>query len=148
MKRFFSAIARPLQLAALALACTGAHADDYPNKRVQIVVPYAAGGPVDLTARAIAQELQAALKQPFIVVNQAGGSGNIGAAAVAKSPADGYTLVLTADTALTANVALFGARMGFDPARDLRPITTVLSYGQMLAVHPSVPARTLQELRR
>jgi tripartite-type tricarboxylate transporter receptor subunit TctC len=145
MKRFLSALARYLPVPALALASLAAGAADFPDKRVQIVVPYAAGGPVDLTARAIAQQLQGALKQPILVLNQAGGSGNIGAAAVAHAAPDGYTLLLTADTALTANVALFGARMGFDPARDLRPVTTVLSYGQMLAVHPSVPVKNLRE---
>jgi tripartite-type tricarboxylate transporter receptor subunit TctC len=145
MKRIFSTLVRCLPLAAVALASAAASADEYPSKNIQIVVPYAAGGPVDLTARAIATQLQAAFKQTVLVMNQAGGSGNIGAAAVARSAPDGYNLLLTADTALTANVALFGAKMGFDPARDLRPITTVLSYGQMLAVHPSVPAKNLRE---
>jgi len=100
---------------------------------------------VDLTARAIAQVLQTTMKQPFVVVDRPGGAANIGAATVARAEPDGYTLLLTADTALTANAALFGAKMGFDPDRDLRPIATVLSYGQMLVVHPSLPVKSLQE---
>lgn len=146
MKKLIVALARGVALAVSALAwANAATAADYPSKPVQIIVPYTAGGPVDLTARALGQQLQLALKQPFIVVNQPGAAGNIGAANVARSAPDGYTLVLTADTALAANSALFGARMGFDPVKDLRPVVTVLSYGQMLAVHPSVPARTLNE---
>ncbi len=145
MTRIFSRLAASMAAAAIALAAGTALANDFPDKRIQIIVPYAAGGPVDLTARALAQQLQGAFKQPVVVLNQAGGSGNIGAAAVARSAPDGYTLLLTADTALTANVALFGAKMGYEPARDLRPVTTVLSYGQMLAVHPSVPVKNLRD---
>jgi tripartite-type tricarboxylate transporter receptor subunit TctC len=148
MNRFSSGMGRRpwmFALAALALTCTNALADEFPAKPLQIVVPYVAGGPVDLTARAIAQRLQSSLHQPVLVVNKAGASGNIGAAAVAHAEPDGYTLLLTADTALTANIALFGAGMGFDPGHDLRPVTTVVSYGQMLAVHPSVPVKTLRE---
>ncbi|RYE71606.1 MAG: tripartite tricarboxylate transporter substrate binding protein [Oxalobacteraceae bacterium] len=145
MRNVLCGFGRNLVTIALVTTCHWAWADSYPSKPVQIIVPYAAGGPVDLTARSLATQLQTAMNQPFLVVNQPGGSGNIGASVVAKAAPDGYTLLLTADTALTANVALFGSRMGFDPARDLRPVVTVLSYGQMLAVHPSVPARTLKE---
>lgn len=140
MKRFLS-----LFLCTMTLASSTVAAEDFPTKPVQIIVPWTAGGPVDLTARAIAQVLQKTMKQPFVVVDRAGGAANIGAAAVARAEPDGYTLLLTADTALTANVALFGAQMGFDPAHDLRPITTVLSYGQMLVVHPSLQVKSLRE---
>lgn len=145
MKLHLFSLLRSISVTILAVACNAAVANDYPSKPVQIVVPYAPGGPVDLTARAIAQQLQTTMKQSFVVMNQPGGAGNIGAAAVVRAAPDGYTLLLTADTALAANSALFGAKMGFDPARDLRPVTTVLSYGQMLAVHPSVPVKNVRE---
>lgn len=140
MKRFLFVL-----LCLLASLSSAFAAEDFPSKPVQIIVPWSAGGPVDLTARALAQVLQISLKQPFVVVDRPGGAANIGAASVARADPDGYTLLLTADTALTANAALFGAKMGFDPERDLRPIVTVLSYGQMLVVHPSLPVKTLRD---
>ena len=128
-----------------AVASAPAAAESYPTRLVQIVVPYAAGGPVDLTARALAKQLQARLHQTVVVFNQAGASGNIGANAVAHAKPDGYTLLLTADTALAANPTLYSGKMGFDPVKDLRPITTVVSYGQMLAVNPTFPAKNFAD---
>jgi tripartite-type tricarboxylate transporter receptor subunit TctC len=122
-----------------------AFAQSYPSRAVQIVAPFTAGGALDLAARALATALQERLKQPFTVLNQTGASGNIGAAAVVRAAPDGYTLLMTPDTSITANPLLYGDRMGFDPQADLRPVTTVMSFGQMLVVHPSVPAKTLPE---
>jgi tripartite-type tricarboxylate transporter receptor subunit TctC len=95
--------------------------------------------------RAIAERLSDQLKQTFIVVNQAGAGGNLGGKAVVQAPADGYTILLTLDAALAANPTLYGARMGFDPQKDLRPITTIMSFGQTLAVHPSMKVSTMAQ---
>lgn len=115
-----------------------AAAQTYPAKPVQMVVPFAPGGPADVMARAVAERLAAALKQPLVVVNQAGAGGNLGGKTVAQAQPDGYTVLFTLDTTLTANPVLYGNKMGYDPAKDLRPITTVAAYGQTLVVHPSL----------
>jgi tripartite-type tricarboxylate transporter receptor subunit TctC len=131
-------------MAAQMAMPAGAQVADYPQKPIQIVVPFAAGGPLDLSTRIIARELQEAFKTPVTVHNQPGASGNLGGAAVAKAAPDGYTLLLTSDTALAANPALYGDKMNFNPATQLRPVTTTVSYGQMLVVHPTVTARDLK----
>ncbi len=129
-----------------ALTAAGAAlGQTYPSKPVQLIVPFAAGGPLDIGARVIAKELQASLKQPFLVVNQTGASGNIGGAAVARSAPDGYTILLTADTSMAANPALYGPRMGFSVERDLRPVGTMMAAGMMLVVHPSLRVQTVAE---
>ena len=129
---------------ACALLSSAALAAGYPDKPVQIVVPFSAGGPLDLSTRTIARELQQRLNTPFVVVNQPGASGNVGGDHVARAAPDGYTLLLTADTSLVVNPVLYGPRMSYDPAKDLRPVISTVSYGQMLVVHPSVPARDLK----
>lgn len=132
-------------LALAALAPLPALAQSYPSKPVQVVVPFAPGGPADILARALGERLSGALKQPVIVVNQAGAGGNIGGRAVAQAQPDGHTLLFTLDSALTANPTLYGNRMGYDVERDLRPIATLISYGQTLVLHPGVKARTFGE---
>lgn len=115
-----------------------AAAQAYPTKPVQMVVPFAAGGPADIMARALALKLAAALKQPMLVINQPGAGGGLGSKAVAQAQPDGYNLLFTLDSTLTANPILYGSKTGFDPVNDLRPITTVVAYGQTLVVHPSL----------
>ncbi|MDO8456734.1 MAG: tripartite tricarboxylate transporter substrate binding protein [Burkholderiaceae bacterium] len=125
-------------LGACALAGAGAvSAQSYPAKPIQIVVPFPAGGPNDILARTIGQELAASLKQPVIIDNRAGATGNIGAQAVARAAPDGYTLLITLDSSITANPAIYGKRMGFDAERDLQPVAMLASFNQMLVVNPS-----------
>jgi tripartite-type tricarboxylate transporter receptor subunit TctC len=132
-------------LAALALAlCNTAHAQTYPEKSVVMVAPFPAGGSVDLVARAIAQHMSDAWKQPVIVSNRPGASGNIGAEAVARAAPDGYTLLM-GTTALAGSPAMY-PKLGYDPVRDLAPISLAVTMMNVLIVHPSVPARSVKEL--
>lgn len=125
-------------LSVCALAGAGAvSAQSYPTKPIQIVVPFPPGGPNDILARAIGQELAASLKQPVIIDNRAGATGNIGAQAVARAVPDGHTLLLTLDSSITANPAIYGKRMGFDAERDLLPVAMLATFNQMLVVNPS-----------
>lgn len=121
-----------------ALLPQWAAAQAYPSKPVQLVVPFAAGGPADIMARALALKLAAALNQPMLVINQPGAGGGLGGKAVSQAQPDGYTLLFTLDSTLTANPILYGSKTGFDPVKDLAPITTVAAYGQTLVVHPSL----------
>jgi tripartite-type tricarboxylate transporter receptor subunit TctC len=110
-----------------------------------MVVPYAPGGPVDLIARPLAQRLAEALGQPVVIDNRGGANGNIGAEYVAKSAPDGYMLLMGSKSQLTINPLLYG-RAGFDPGRELAPITLIASSPSGLMVHPSLPAKSLREL--
>src|SRR5258707_12420736 len=115
---------RAVSIAAFSFAalacCLEAPADEYPNRPVKIVVPFAPGGSTDVVARILADKLGAEMKQTFIVDNRAGASGNIGADAVAKSPADGYTLLMGTTGALSINGHLF-KNLAFDPDPDFVP---------------------------
>jgi tripartite-type tricarboxylate transporter receptor subunit TctC len=137
----------------LAVALTGvlgfrspgpALALDYPIRTVTVVVPFPAGGPLDFTARLLAEKLSASLRQPFIVENRAGVAGNLGTEAVAKAPPDGHTLLMVLDTPLTAHPLLY-PKLPFDPERDFAPISIVAGFSQMLVVHPSVPVNSLAD---
>lgn len=121
-----------------------ARAQSYPARPIKIVVAFAAGGPLDFVTRLIAQEMSASLKQPVVVDDRGGAGGNIGGAVVAKAAPDGYTLLITLNTALTVNPLLY-PNMPFDPRKDLRPISILARDSQMLVVHPSVPANNVAE---
>ena len=139
LKRFFT-------LLMLALCCAAASAlAEYPDKPVKIIVPYPPGGTTDILARVIAQRLGERLKQSFIVENRGGASGAIGTQAVAKSPADGYTLCMGTIGTHGINSALF-KNLPYDAVKDFAPITIVGITPNVLTVHPSVPAKNLQEL--
>ena len=130
---------------AMAAASSGAFAQsDYPNRPVKIIVPFAAGGPADNFARVIAQHLGDALKQPFVVDDRPGAGSVIGTDAVAKSPADGYTLLLMSNTH-TVNETLVPNKP-FKLMTDFVGVAPINSSDLMLVVHPSVPAKTLPEL--
>ena len=116
----------------------------YPAKPVRLIVPLAAGGPSDHMARALAQKLSEGLRQSVVVDNRPGATGVIGADLVAKAPPDGYTLLL-AQTAVTVNATLF-PKLPYDTLRDLEPISQLTSAPYLLAVHPSLPVRTFQQL--
>ena len=123
---------------------TVASAQTYPSRPVKIVVPFPAGGPLDLTTRLLAEKLTASLKQPFVLENRPGAAGNIGTDAVAKASGDGHTLLLVLDTPLTVNPWMY-AKLPFDPARDFAPISTVASFSLTLVAHPSMPVNTVAE---
>jgi tripartite-type tricarboxylate transporter receptor subunit TctC len=130
---------------ALSLVPAVACAQAWPSKPVKIVVPFAAGGATDVVARLLAQKLTESWGQTVVVENRAGAGGNIGADVVAKSPADGYTLLMTSGSIVTANPYIYKS-MPFDPAKDLVPITNVATGPQVIVVNPNVPAKDLREL--
>jgi tripartite-type tricarboxylate transporter receptor subunit TctC len=107
-----------------ALAPSPAHAQAYPNKPIRLVVPYPPGGPLDVIARALAERVREPLGQPVVVENKPGAGGNVGADFVAKSPADGYTIVMGAVATHAINPALY-PKMPYDASRDFAPITMV-----------------------
>jgi tripartite-type tricarboxylate transporter receptor subunit TctC len=133
-------------LAALLLAfCAALQAQPYPSKPIKIVVPFPAGGIADLYARLIAARVSERWAQPVLIENRTGAGGNIGADAVAKSPPDGYTLVMGSFGTHAVNLSLF-ATMPYDPVRDFAPIALVLEAEGLLVLHPSVPAQSVPEL--
>ena len=133
-------------LAAL-FACAGAASAQptYPAKAIRYVVPFPAGGPLDIVARAIGQDLGKSWGQPVIIDNRPGAGGNIGADLVAKSPADGYTILMGAVSTHAINVTLYG-KLPYDPIRDFAPVTLITSVPNVLVLHPSLPARNVREL--
>jgi len=116
----------------------------YPERPISLVVPFAAGGSTDILARIVSDRLQPALKQPVIVENRTGASGNIGTAAVARSAPDGYTLLFNTMSVHTMNHALFAA-MPFDGVHDFSPITLLAYVTNTMVTHPSVPAANVAE---
>jgi tripartite-type tricarboxylate transporter receptor subunit TctC len=107
-----------------------------------VIVPFAAGGPLDIVARGVSDKLSASLKQPFIMENRAGAGGNLGAEAAAKASPDGYTLLMKLATAITASPSLY-RKLPFEPLVDFRALSVLGNSSQMMVVHPSVPAATL-----
>lgn len=138
-----------LRVALVALAgfisAPAAAQDDYPNRTVKIVVPFAPGGSTDVVARILADKLGAELKQSFIVDNRPGAGGNIGADAVAKSAADGYTLLMGTTGVLAINGHLY-KNMTYDAQRDFMPVSYTSLITNILVVNPAVAARTVPEL--
>jgi tripartite-type tricarboxylate transporter receptor subunit TctC len=131
---------------ALALLTTSAFAQDWPaGKPIRIVVPYTPGGSSDIIARAISQPLSEALKTTVIVENKPGANGNTGTDAVAKSPGDGFTLLLCDVGALAITPSVY-TKLPFDPSKDLRGVTMLAYSPHLLVVHPSVQANNLKEL--
>ena len=133
-----------LALAASLFACS-LYGQPYPNKPIRIVVPYAAGGTSDILARQIGPKLSEAWGQPVIVENKPGANGNVGADFVAKSPADGYTLLLTDVGGLVISASVY-PKLPFNPAQDFSPVVMVSYSPHVLAVHPSVKAANVKEL--
>ena len=130
-------------LAAPILLATQCLAQDYPTRPIRIIVPFGAGGPADVTARLIGNVLQESFGQPFVVENRTGAGGVIGTLEAAKSPPDGYTLLMMSNTQ-TANESLVPQRK-YELMRDLAPIAPVNYSDLVIVVHPQVPAKTLQE---
>ncbi|WP_312791126.1 tripartite tricarboxylate transporter substrate binding protein [Diaphorobacter nitroreducens] len=130
--------------AAAALALPGAWAQTWPSRSVSIIVPFPAGGTTDVLARALGQELSKTLGQPVVVENKPGAGATLGADYVAKSKADGYTLLMGAVHHTIATSVY--RKLGYDFEKDLAPITTVALVPNVLVVNPQVPAKTVQEL--
>lgn len=132
-------------LAACLLCPNLVHADDWPSRPVNIVVPFAPGGATDIVARLLAEELRQRFDQPFVVQNRTGAAGNIGVEAVVRAPADGYTLLQGTMGSLTTNPHLY-TDAKFRVERDLLPISLTFKVDHILIVNPRVPAKNVGEL--
>src|SRR6185295_13562447 len=135
---------RAAALVASLLAGAAALAQDYPAKPLRLVVPFPPGGGNDTVARVIAQRMSPALGQPVVVDNRPGAGGSVGAEAVAKAPADGYTLFLAGVGSHAVNPNLH-PKLPYDPVKDFAPITLIASAPSVLVVNPSIPARNVAE---
>jgi tripartite-type tricarboxylate transporter receptor subunit TctC len=143
MKPSSQFVIKILCITLLALV-SGSALAAYPDRPVRLVVPFPPGGPTDIVARPLAQKLSENLGQQVIVDNRGGAGGNIGAAAVVKSAADGYTLLMGTVGTHAINASLY-KKLTFDPVRDFAPVSLVAQAAVVLVVHPSVPAKTLNE---
>ena len=129
----------------LALSAETAAAADFPDKAVRFVVGFTPGGPSDLVGRLLGQKLAELWGQQVVIDNRAGAGGNIAAEIVAKSPGDGYTLLLGNNSILATNAALYG-KLAYDAVKDFAPVILVASQPNILVVHPSLPVKTIKEL--
>lgn len=135
-----------LASAAVALlVATDAFAQAYPSKPIRVVVPFAAGGPADITARTIAPRLTELLGPPIVVDNRGGANGVIGAENVIKSAPDGYTMLLSTSSITSINMVTYGDKPPYDTLRDLQPLTPIMFTTSLIVLHPSMPAKTLKE---
>ena len=136
----------PLCAALVLAACVNAaYSQAYPSKSIRVIVPYPAGGGTDLAARFIGQKLGETFGRPVIVENRAGANGLIGTEAMAKAAPDGYTLGMATPGPVTVAKSLYPS-LAYDPERDLTPVILANASPNVLAVHPSVPARSVKEL--
>jgi tripartite-type tricarboxylate transporter receptor subunit TctC len=136
---------RILLALAVALVALQCQAQGWPARPIHLVVPYAPGGPVDLSARLLAPKLQQALGQPLVVENRAGAGGNIGAEFVAKSAPDGHTLVMGAIATHAINPALY-PNFPYDPVRDFRHVALIVQVPNVLVVNNDLPVKSVQDL--
>ena len=127
------------------LATSPAMAQNYPSRPVTLVIPFAAGSSTDAVARVVAQHLQAALGQTFLVENKAGAGGMLAASTVARSPGDGYTILLTTNSTHSAANGLFKS-VPYDPIKDFTPVVRIGGFPNFVAIHPELPIRTPAEL--
>lgn len=131
--------------AALLAVAGGAFAQTFPNRPVRMLVPYSAGGPTDLLARAMAPKMSEGLGQPVLVENRLGAGGSIAMEAVAKGPPDGYLIGIGLTGTHAINPHLY-AKLPYDPLKDFAPVTPIVSYVNVLVVNPGVPAKSVAEL--
>jgi tripartite-type tricarboxylate transporter receptor subunit TctC len=134
-----------LALVALVAGAVPAAAQSYPNRPIRLIVGFPPGGAVDIIARIYAQGLSTRLGQPVVVENKPGTGGNLASDMVAKATPDGYTLLHATENVFNSNPHVYGARMPFDPFKDLVPVTSLVSNQIVLTVNPSSPANTLRE---
>jgi tripartite-type tricarboxylate transporter receptor subunit TctC len=132
-----------LAIAAL-VAAPGRAADNYPDHKVRVIVPFAAGGPTDVIGRMVAERLSDAWGQQLYVENMPGAGGNIGVEAAGRATPDGYTIVVVS-TGFIINPSMY-SKIGYDPVKDFAPISLVAASPNVVTVHPSVPAKDLKEL--
>ncbi len=130
---------------AMSLAPGLALAQNYPVKPIRLVCPFPAGGAVDISSRAIAQEFSKSMGTPVTVDNRPGAGGNIGSQEVVRAPADGYTLLMTSSAIQAINPFLYN-KMGFDPSRDLQPISVLVALNNVLVVHPSLKINSVADV--
>ena len=133
-----------LAAAVVGLPCTEARAQDYPAKPVRILVGFAPGGGTDIMARAVGAKISESLKQQFVVENRPGANANIAAKLAADSPPDGYTVLFMSVAHIMSKPVY--SKLGYDIERDLAPITVVSNVANVLAVHPSLPAKTVKDV--
>jgi tripartite-type tricarboxylate transporter receptor subunit TctC len=146
VRRFLAAVLlASVSIGGSTHAARAQEPEAYPTRVIRIVVPLAAGGVTDTVARTLAERLQRALGQPVVIENRTGGGGAVGAEAVARSPADGYTLLMGTVSSNAINASLY-RNLRYDNIKDFAPISLVASGPNMLVVHPSVPATTTAEL--
>ena len=138
-------MSRLFAFAVALLLPVAAAAQSYPGKPIRLICPFPPAGAVDIASRATAYELSRILGQPVNVENKPGAGGNLGGAEAARSAPDGYTLFMTTSGIQAINPALY-AKMAFDPNKDLAPVAALVSLNNVLVVHPSVPAKTVQEV--
>lgn len=131
----------------MSFLAVGAVAQTYPSKPVRIVIPFPPGGGTDSIVRAFSARFAEALGQPLVIDNRSGANGNVGTELVAKSPADGYTLLKNGSGTLAINPGLY-SRLPYDPLRDFAPISLTVLQPHVLTVHPSIPVRTVTDLVR
>lgn len=131
-------------LSIVCLVAMPAQAQTYPAKAVRLIIPFSPGGATDLLGRLVAQSLSDRIGQPVVAENRTGGGGNIGAEFTTKAPADGYT-ILVAGIPHAINMSLY-KKVNYNLATDLTPITNLATFPSMIAVHPSLPAKTMKEL--
>jgi len=127
-----------------ALAAANGNATEFPSRPIRLVVPYAVGGPTDILGRLVADFLAKDLKQPTFVENKPGAQGAIGAEAVARGDAEGYSLLVVSGSMLVLNPMLY-KKLSYDPVRDFRVLALITEVPVVMEVHPSVPARTVAE---
>ena len=131
-------------LAVLATACSpGAHAQQWPSRPVQMIVPFAAGGSTDVAARLVAQQLTQVLGQQVVVENKAGANGNLGTELAAKSAPDGYTILVVPES-IVSNAHVY--KLNYDPLRDFVPVIQISRQPNVLAAHPSLGVKSVAEL--
>jgi tripartite-type tricarboxylate transporter receptor subunit TctC len=134
--------------AAATLARPALAQSPYPNRPIRMLVPYAAGGGQDISARLLAEPMRAALGQPVVVENRSGASGMIAAQALAQSAPDGYTLMLGGAGETSINQHLFRGRIAYDPLRDLRPVMVVVKVPNVVMANPQAPFANIEQLVR
>ena len=140
-----------LSIVALAVVASGANAQapaaQYPTRPIKLVVPWPPGGAVDIIGRLVADTIAEPLGQPVVIDNRAGANGQIGCELAAKAPADGYTWLMATSSTHGSNVG-FTDKLTYDPVKDFNAVTQLVSIPSVLAVHPSIPAKTVAELIR
>lgn len=144
---FFAAARAAVLAASVLLPAAAAQAQPYPNRPINLIVPFPPGGPTDTSARLVAQHLQTALGQPVVVENRAGVAGIVGMQAAARAAPDGYTLVLGGLTTQVLNRALY-AKLSYDPEKDFTAVALLTKVPYLLVANSSFPASTAQDVAR